>query len=685
MKNIEGDFVEKPEKPEGAFILWKWEDREIDDLKRLRRQLLDIDSKGFSGVLASLGSTRYEFIDAKVLRAVAQVSQWAKKRNITFWFETDPRQASRSLISKTGESTQNLIITKKWKDCLNHTNPHISRIQKNRFELRFEYPKAQASSLLQERSIHFEPTGLEKAFIFQMEKGKVINDSVRDITSESHFFANIEKGYVDIFGDVRIAEDEEWWVIAFPKFDTNVYDYAGFQSNNLLCLFAENLFDACTHLNGIAWGENGTGYAVDMGRLPVSLSLYNSFRAEYGYDLRNVLYGLVLDLDSGFHIEIRSDYYNLLMNTVYNAEKQFYQTIHSFFGNMDVIIHHHFQSTAIQANNRVRGSIDPWKSLEYVGSPVVEIEPIHNLKQNSVHLIPTTLITKSLGIYSNTQRVFCNTQYGPYTGEELNYLMDLMTLFSIRLLIKTNGNNMVTRKKNTIKNEIPNHVRWNDMEVINDKIDQIRNITGYKLPEANVALVYPIESIMAVGSQKSEKIITHVNQFITRLVLAGTQLDVISPFLLKESHIFPNGLSIRSRIYESIIFPYPEVVDYEVLETISSIAKSNIPLLIGGCVPRYTSSGKQVPHRFPLTFDPEEENLSPLWKRGMKKLMILPENSLGTMIYQGEDILFLICPTQLGQSVTGRVRYQNISFSVPKSNALVIFRKRKYKKVEQVL
>ncbi|MBN2029388.1 hypothetical protein JW824_04020 [bacterium] len=677
--------MENQEKPEGAFILWKWEDQEIDNLKRLRRQLLDIHSKGFSGVLASLGSTRYEFIDPKVLRAVAQVSQWAKKRNIAFWFETDPRQASRSLISKTGECTQNLIITKRRNDGLKETYPHISKIKKNRFELRFEYPKTQSSSLLQERSIHFEPIGLEKTYLFQMKGSTVISDSVRDITSESHFFANIEKGYVDIFGDVQTAEDEEWWAMAFPKFNTNVYDYAGFESNNLLCLFAENLFDACTHLSGIAWGENGTGYVVDMGRFPVSLSLYNSFRAEYRYDLRNVLYGLVLNLDSGLHIQIRSDYYNLLMHTVYNAEKEFYQTIHGFFGNLDVIVHHHFRSTVIQMDNLVRGSIDPWKSLNYVGSPIVEIEPVDHLKKNSYHLIPTILITKSLGVYSNTQRVFCDTQHSHYASEGLNYLMDLMALFSIRLLIKTNGNNMETHKKIPIKKDNLSHMSWNDMEGINRKINHIRNITGYKFPEANIVLVYPIETIMAMGSQDAEKIIASVNQLITRLVLAGIQLDVISPVLLKECHLFPDGISIRSRTYESIIFPYPEVVDHEVLEIISLIARSNIPFSIGGCVPRYTSSGKRVPHIFPLTFDPQDEDLSPLRKKGIKRLMILPENGLGTMIYQGEDILFLICPKQAGESVNGRVRFQNISFSVPKSQSLVIFRKQKYKKVEQIV
>ena len=677
--------MEQKEKSKGAFILWKWGDQEIDNLKLLREQLLDISSKGFSGVLVSLGLTRYEFINRKVLRAVAQVSQWANKRKIEFWFETDPRCSSRSFISKTEERTQHLIVARRINDGLSQKHPHITKVEKSRFELRFEYSQTTHSNILQERALHLEPVSLEKAFIFQKENGVVLRDSVRDITSASHFFANVEESYVDVFGDIHIPENEEWWVIAFPKFNTNVYDYAGFQSNNLLRLFVEDLFDACTHLDGTAWGEGGTGYIIDMGCFPVSLSIYNSFHAECGYDLRNVLYGLVLNVDDGSHIRIRLDYYSLLMNTVFGAQKEFYQTIHGFLGNIDIGIHHHFQSAANQVNNLVKGTVDPWKSLESVGSPIIEIEFIQDLKQNSQTVIPATTIAKSLGVYSNTQRVFCSTEYADYSDEEFNYFIDLLALYSINLLMRISEKNLVAYMKDPIKNNSLNHINWDDMKKINHKINLIRDITEFKFPEANVALIFPTETIMAMGSQDAEEIVSSVNQIITRLVMAGIQIDVITPTLIKECHLFPNGLSIRSRIYESVIFPYPEVVDPSVLDIISSITKSNLPFFFGGCKPRYTTSGKKIPHIFPLTFDPQDIDLSLLRNKGIKQLFTLPENSLGTMIYQGEDILFLICPTRCGQSVEGDLQYQRISFSIPKSSSLVIFRKRKYKKVEQLL
>ena len=301
---MNGASVSAKESPKGTFVIWKWGDPEIENSGLLRKQLLEISSRGFSGVLASLSRSRYEFIDPKVVRAMAQASQWAKKRNIAFWFQVDPRQASRTFISRTGERTENLIVARKSDNGLSQKNPNITKIKNKRFELRYEIPKVR-SDRLREVSLQFEPCGLERAFLFQMESGSILKDTIVDITEMSHFFSNIDQGYAEVFGEVQTPEDETWWSIAFPKFSTNLYDFAGRASNDLLLYFVEDVFDACTHLDGITWGEGEIGYIADMGRFPVSLSLYNSFIAEYGYDLRDVLYSLILPVDDRSHTRIR--------------------------------------------------------------------------------------------------------------------------------------------------------------------------------------------------------------------------------------------------------------------------------------------------------------------------------------------------------------------------------------------
>ena len=321
--------MEHVKHPKGAFAIWKWRDQEIENPGILRKQLLEIHSRGFSGVLVSFGPARYEFLDRRVIRAVAQAGQWARKRHLAFWFQADPRQASRTFISRTGERTENLLVARSPKDGLSRNKPNLARVIDNRFELRYEIPRVHTSRI-REISVHFEPSELERTFIFQMEKGVILKDTVQDITPACQFYTNLAQGYAEVFGEIGIPEGGEWWSVAFPKFYTNLYDFAGRQSNDLLLPFIEDLFDACTQLDGITWSDGEVGYITNPGRFPVSLSLYNSFKVEYGYDLRNVLYGLILPLDDGSHTRIRCDYYNLLMSTVCGAQRDFYQMIHSF-------------------------------------------------------------------------------------------------------------------------------------------------------------------------------------------------------------------------------------------------------------------------------------------------------------------------------------------------------------------
>jgi hypothetical protein len=676
--------VTDQKRPEGAFILWKWGDREIEDPKILKRQLLEIVSRDFSGVLVTLGPTRYEFIDRKVLRAVAQVSQWAKKRHITFWLQADPRQASRTFITKTGERTQNLIVARKPKDGLSRGRVNIARVTKNRFKLRYQFPRMHHSPVLQELSLCFEPSGLEKAFLFQKENGVMLKDSIRDITPVCHFFTNIAKGITEVFGNIRIPEDEEWWVVAFPKFDTNLYDYAGRESNDLLNLFVEDLFDACTHLDGISFGEGGAGYVADLGRFPVSLSLYNCFRAEYGYDLRDNLYGLVLEVDDASHIHIRYDYYTLLMDTVLGAQKDFHQMIHSFFRGVDFGLHYTGYSETQPSIGLVQGKIDPWRSLEIINSPFTDIGHKKTLEQHLPSFISALAITKSLGVFSETQRAFFSLSCVNYSEEQFAYLTDLMALYSVHWLSNNHGDTGFMGKKIPEKAEDTPGPAGQTSKTINHKIHRIGRITEFRFPVANTLFIYPTETIMAIGSQDAEEVILSVNRLIEKLVIEGFQLDVVSSVLLKEGRLSNEGLRIREQIYDSVIFPYPEVLDPKVLDIVSSMDKFGVPILLGGCKPRFTTTGKRIPHVLPLTFDPLEEDLSSLLQGGVRLLFTPPENSLTTLIRQGEENLFLICPNKLGDIVEGKIQYGEISFSVPRSSGLIIFRQEKTGKAEQI-
>lgn len=647
----------------GAYTIWEWSDTEIEHPKVLRKQLMDIHAQGYSGVLATLGTTRYEFLNKNVVRAIAQTSQWAKRRGVAFWFQADPRQASRTLITKTGERTQNLIVAEHPDHGLHDQMVNMAKVKKNRFELRYELPRDRFTPRIREQALHFEPAGLERVFLFKQNDGIIVGESVRDVTEFSHFYTNLKDGYAEVFGNVHVTEDETWYCIAFPKFDTNLYDFAGCQSNDLLLLFIEDLFDACSHLDGISWGEGEVGYVVDIGRFPVSLSLYNSFLAENRYDLRDVLYTLVMPVDDNSHAKVRYDYYSLLMETVFGAQKNFYQMIHSFFQGVDFGIHHTYHFNTNKVNDLVQGSIDPWRSLEQVSSAFLEMAPPQSPESQTEEFISSLIIAKSLGIYSVNQSAFLNIYESRKNPDLMNYWIDVMGLYSVQWL---------SRKACLDQKSLDDNSSNLDVK-INRKISRLREITNFKFPESDVAVVYPAETIMSIGSQNAENLIQEFNTLTTRLVLAGFQLDVISTKLLRRIQISHEGVTIGHRCYRSIIFPYPEVVHPRVLDSLIKIEEAGIPLLFGGCTPTSTNRGKKIKKTFKIAFSPDDDDFTNLYISGIQRLIEFPDSGLATTINKGDTRLFLICPRRFGQTTEGEIKYNDICISVDKTATLSIY------------
>ena len=673
--------MQEKEPPQGILFIWSWGDEEIEDLKLLKSQLKTIAEKGFSCITVSLNRTRYELNEPKVIRAISQSSQWAAVRKISFWIQADPRRSSRSLINETGEKTQSLLLMRHPDKYFNRNNLNIAKVKNNRFELRSYYPQFESFPLIQDRAVFFNPVRLEKAFLFQMKDRVILQDTIMDITASSRFCPNISKGYVDVFGEILIPKGETWWVLAFPMFDTNLYDYAGRESNDLNGKIVEDLFDAGTYLNGILWDK--ISYFGDFGRISVSPSIYNSFKAEYDYDLRDALYGLVLNVDNQSHIRTRHDYHALLQNLAFSAQKDFYQRAHSFFGELKVGTQHSFYWHNHHTNPCYCSN--PWQGLDSVNIGTSLLEKIKNGSDRTKHLLTMMAITKSLGAFSQKKMTFASLPDRVSSFKEISFYQDLMALFSIRLIYHEPVGIEDDFRPTGETVPLSNRSVWKAIKKINERCRQIRKVTNFTIPEANVLLVYPIETINSLKCEDAETMLDSVNRLIGTLISHGIQLDIISASLLRKCRLSSDSLYINGRKYEAVIYPYPQVLDPKVLEILSLLDKVKFSLFLGGKHPEWTTQGKRIPHTFPLKFDPDDKNLGRLLVGKIPRLFHMPENALGSLIRQSDDLLFLLHPEKQGSSFKGKIQYKNISFEVPKTSKLTIFRKQKNKPVEKVL
>lgn len=656
---------------EGAYILWRWGDEDLENPRKLRDQLQDIVDQGFSLVFCELRATRYDIFDRQVVRTVTQVSQWAKSRNIKFWFNADPRVASRLLIGKTGERIQYLIAHPKAKSESSQPLQLIKKIVNNQISLRHYYPRQKLTHSIPEVSLSFDPVALEKAFIFQMDGDCIIRESIKDVTSHVHFFVNIAKHYVEIYGQINIPEDETWWAISLPKYNINLIDYSSRENNDLLYRYIEDLFDEGAYIDGLFWQQ--PGYIVEPWQFPVSECNYNAFQVEYGYDLRKYLYALVLPVDDKSHLKIRHDYYAFLNDSINEAGKDFSKISKSFLGNVDFSIsyEHQWKDCTNQPPNH--NILDEWDSLNGLTDSIGHIGQIKKINSWISEFLPILIEIKSRSVYSNTQEAISTSWLEDQSEKNLEVMTDLLALYSIRWCAVCYGYSGYIHENNCQEPILPRHKSWTSLKKINQKIHDIYGYTGFILPHANIAIVYPAETLKTASPNDIYLIKQKLNTLYRYLTLNQLQVDIISPELLLEGKLNTDGFHIRHRKYQTILYPFPDIISEKLPDMVLAMINFKFPFYFIYAKPQTYLSGKKVSESCLNKIECIEKNDDLNIKCELNPLFTYPKNCLGTMIRVMDGELFLIMPLQPDTKITGKIQYQSIEFEIEATNRLSIY------------
>ena len=656
---------------EGAYIIWRWGDKEIENPGLLRQQLMEIASKGFSGVIGELRATRYDLLDRQVIRTITQVSQWAKHRKVIFWFNGDPRMASRRMIAKTSECIQYLILHTQSNASKGNVKPGISRIVDNHFILRYQIPRQKQTHAIPEIAIGYEPFLLEKAFIFQMENGQIVRETVKDITAYVHFYINMAKQYIEVYGQIKVPEDEAWYAMAFPKYNINIQDYASRKNNDLMHQYIESLFDEGAYLDGLYWQD--PGYIIDAFQIPVSESIYNAFEIEFGYDLKDKLFSLAMPVDDGLQYQVRHDYYRFLNETVFDAGLDLKKSAHSFLGQIDFAVSYSMEPDGCLLKAMHPGDISPWMDtsvttvgighLGNLGDPVGEL--------NS--LLPKLNAIKSMAAFSQNQEAFASFWLDKASWENMEYVSDILALYSIRWCAESFGYSGYIGEADCEVPNLPEHESWELFSRLNRKIHEIYKVTGFILPTATIGLVYPVETLWGMQYRDAQNRIDTINQFISQCDMQGVQLDIISPRRLVEGKIRQNQLYIRQRCYQHILYPYPDIVSVDLLPVFRELAKIDFPLYFAENRPLILSNGKKISRSVTDGFSVIKLDTDIFGKDIEAGKFQFPENCLASIIQVHDGELFLFAPQSPLQKFSGSVHYGDLNFRIPSTDRLTIY------------
>ncbi len=581
-------------------IFWTWSDKEIEDHALMTKELDDIRQAGFGGVHCMPRATRYHLFDKEVTAAVAHASRLCRENGLEFVWGPDPRFAATHIVRQAGYGAEMLMVNRDFQarlplpegaDPARHLLNEV-QVENGRYSLRYNYPSRRDLHMLTEVSLWLNPLAVERVYAYQRQNGKVVRASVRDITPSHHLFVNRAFYYVEVFGQVELPPGE-WYVFAFPRFMTNMYAYDSPDHEALFLSLMDEYKRQAIAFDGFWWDE--PGYYFQFGHFAYSRFIAADFQKKYGYDLKDNLYRLVLDLDDDSHIKARYDYFQLLMDYVFGGQRRLWQKGENLFGPLRMGIH---QTWHWLPDDVYTGAGDVWRGLASVdGGYTDEGNFERYFAQGTAERYINAsrmLIAKGLAKFSRSGRAYFN-QWGVRYGNEVPlYWNDLMAAFSNEWINHCYGYTGVLGADRSFGPGFPNHESWALSPGLNERNRRILALTQFRPALAEVAIVYPNPTIITGWAPETNGIVEDVDRLIGAMPALGIQADAISVDLLAEGALKDGQLAIRDQRYKALVLPHARVLTPEAVRVLAELRRRRFPVFVGGEAPKRTTTGERV-------------------------------------------------------------------------------------------
>ncbi len=664
-------------------IFWTWQDEEIENHGLLKEQIIDIKKAGYGGVYAAPRATRYHLFDKEMTVSVAQASKLAQDLNMEFIWCLDPRFAATYIVSETGFGAEMLMVNNQYRENMDAPKKsdlsrfalNETRLENGRYSLRYNYPIRRDLHMLTEVGLWLNPITVEKVYAYQRRDGKVLRSSIRDITDSHHLFINRSFHYVEIFDKPDLPEGE-WWIFAFPRFMTNMYAY---DSPEHECLFLTLLHEYKLHkinFDGFWWDE--PGFYFHFGNYAISDRVYQDYNNKYGYDLKDYLYALTLRLDDNSHIKVRYDYFSLLMDYVFGSMQRFWELSESLFGPLRM--GDHFTWHDID-DDMYAGVGDYWRGLKSVDGGYTDSENFERYftegMEKRYEYIAEMMLAKSLAKFSISKKAHFN-QWGQKYGPEVPvYWNDLMALFSNEWVQHCYGYTGVIGGPMPFGPGFPDHITWSMMPELNARSREILEITDFNLPVADVAIVYPLPTLLTGWGPQNLYREKKVHQLLGMMPALGIQADAISVDLFGSGKLNDGVLEIKDQKYRAVLWPYAEVITPECIEILDQMQETNFPVYFGNNAPELFTNGEKVPLNFDGTFnlDQDVEEIS----KSIESLKLpspstkLPGAYVTVISGKFGEHFLLVMPIDPQRYVSGKVICFGCEVNVVRTNKLAIY------------
>lgn len=649
-------------------IMWTWQDAQVENADLLVEALTDIASKGFGAALGMLRGSRYALSDPLVMTAAKHAAATAHRLALDFWFALDPRLDQGRLISVPGGRASYLLTGR---DATGGLPCETQVDGRGHFTIRLPYHQARSQHMLSQGAYALEPVSVERAIVYRRTDGGAIDaGTVRDITTATRMFVQRAGGYLEIFGQVDVSHDGDWRVLAVPRCDSTYPELGSDTVVSALCGLYRDYHAAGVELDGVFWDEIGyvTGYGDDHSRMPWGPAIHHAFAARHGSELAAAAPYLLLDGETGRAVRVRRDYYAAVQDVVIAAQNACRQLAQELWGpRTESGIH---QTWHQNANDLPHGSGDWWRGSTALTGGFTDVGDAEHAPDD---VLAMAAIAAGLARHHIRPRAFCNLWGVEFADADVDWWAHLLAAFGITWAAHTYGPNGYIDHDTGWGPGYPDHPTWDRFTTANERSAQVSAMVGDALPVADVAAVYPIETLARVGSAAANQLAAEALQVIAGLVRHGVAVDVISPTLLADAEVRESALWVatpRGRLpHRALVYPNPQTLQPAEVDRLGEAQAAGVPTVLVGTKPRETTEGTRLDD-IPAT--PMEGLTSTAHE--LPRLVRTQPGAIATLFRSHDASTLVVVPDRPGGVVSAEIQADNIRVQVDQLSGLAAVR-----------
>jgi hypothetical protein len=189
----------------------------------------------------------------------------------------------------------------------------------------------------------------------------------------------------------------------------------------------------------------------------------------------------------------------------------------------------------------------------------------------------------------------------------------------------------------------------------------------HRLPEANLLVVFPVETLYALAGPPADAAAADVFRLILALLDNHYHVEVVSAALCADGRFDKGAYVSGKRRYDALILPFPQVLHPDIVPVLRQ-RKKNVLLFHG--TPQRLNNGRKF-SAGPVESRSDIHGVL-LWLEGLPHLRPVeaPAGSWVTSTPVRAGTVVCLAPSRYGQTYGGRLSMHDVSIDIPRTSGL---------------